>query len=125
MTWEIGADADRPSEPSVLHRARTRDTVGAQGYERFRGVLDAAYQQSAEGKGRVRHGHGKPFHEQPIMQIARMVGLGGHTYQICKKAQEATTMANGGNPDGAKAELLGIIVYAVAAYLLVEESERT
>lgn len=93
------------------------------GYEPLRRVLEEAYNQSARGKGRERHANEKPFLQQPIMEIGRMVGVGGHTYQINKKAQEATTMASRGQRGAAKAELLGVIVYAAAAYLLIEESE--
>lgn len=93
------------------------------GYEPLRRVLEEAYNQSARGKGRERHAHEKPFLQQPIMEIGRMVGVGGHTYQISKKAQEATTMASRSQHAAAKAELLGVIVYAAAAFLLIEESE--
>ena len=93
------------------------------GYEPLRRVLEEAYNQSARGKGRVRHANEKPFLQQPIMEIGRMVGMGGHTYQISKKAQEATTLASRSQHAAAKAELLGVIVYAAAAFLLIEESE--
>lgn len=86
-------------------------------------VLALAFEQSAIGKGKERHGNGKPFVKQPILEIGRMVGIGYQTGQIMKKAQEATTMASRGNHQGAKGELLGIIVYAAAAYLLAEEQE--
>ena len=49
-----------------------------------------------------------------------MVGVGGHSYQMCKKAQEATGMVNRQNYDAAIAEFRGVIVYAAAAILLVE-----
>ncbi|WP_156967776.1 hypothetical protein [Methylosinus sp. PW1] len=86
-------------------------------------ILSAAYHQSKGGKGQERHGNGKPFDKQPIMEIARMVGVGGQTFQICKKAQEATTMVERGQLDAAKHELLGAIVYAAAAVLLIEEKQ--
>lgn len=92
------------------------------GYMELRMVIDRAYDQSARGKGRQRHNKAnKPFLKQPIMEIGRMVGVGYQTGQIMKKVQEATTMHLTGNAEGAKAELLGAIVYAAAAYLLVEE----
>jgi hypothetical protein len=93
------------------------------GYAPLRRVLDAAFAQSAIGKGRDRHAKGRPFDKQPIMEIARMVGLGGHAYQVCKKAQEATTMASREDFEAAKAEMLGVIVYAAAGYLLIEEQQ--
>lgn len=106
-----------------MKRARktTKPTPAAPGYESLERILKLAFEQSATGKGRARHANGKPFDKQPIMEIARMVGLGGHTFQICKKAQEATTMAARGTPNAAKAELMGVIVYAAAGILLLEE----
>ena len=96
---------------------------GVSGYEHLARILGLAYDQSAKGKGKERHANARPFEKQPIMEIARMCGLGYQTGQIQKKVQEATTMASRGNTAGAKAELLGAIVYAAAAYLTVEESE--
>ncbi|MBS4051289.1 MAG: hypothetical protein KGZ69_08800 [Methylomonas sp.] len=93
-------------------------------YGPLRRVLGSAFSQSASGKGRERHANNKPFLEQPIMEIARMVGLGGHTYQVCKKAQEATSMASRNEFEAAKAEMLGIIVYASAGFLLIEELQE-
>lgn len=97
----------------------------ADGYEDLQRVLQLAFDQSANGKGKERHANDLPFNEQPIMQIGRMVGVGGHTYQICKKAQEATGMVNRGALEAAKAEMLGAIVYAAAAYLLIEGMDHT
>lgn len=91
----------------------------ASGYEPLAEVLVLAFRQSAFGKGQERHGHGKPFLRQPIMELGRMTGIAAHTYQVGKKAQEATTMARVGQIDAAKAELLGAIVYAAAGYLLL------
>lgn len=94
------------------------------GYEELSRVLHQAYRQSANGKGRERHGNGRPFDQQPIMNIARMTGIGGHTYQISKKAQEAGNMIPRGQHDAAIAEFYGVIVYAAAAVLLTEELKR-
>ena len=96
-----------------------------EGYEELAHVLELALKQSAHGKGKDRHANGRSFTEQPIMQIGRMVGVGGHAYQIAKKAQEATTLAGKGRVPAAKAELLGAIVYAAAAYRLLGETEIT
>ena len=97
------------------------DTVSVPGYEHLARILQSAYDQSARGKGRARHANDLPFDQQPIMQIARMVGVGGHSYQICKKAQEATGMVNREQYEAAIAEFRGVIVYAAAAILLIEE----
>jgi len=91
------------------------------GYESLRYALELAYEQSASGKGKERHANGKPFDRQPIMEIARMVGLAGHTFQICKKAQEATTLANDGQHERAIAELCGAMVYAAAGITFLNE----
>ena len=92
-------------------------------YFTLRHVLELAYAQSAEGKGKERHANDKPFDAQPIMQISRMVGLGFPTGQVQKKAQEAGGMVAAGRPEAAQAELLGAIVYCAAAWLLIEEGK--
>lgn len=86
-------------------------------------VLMAALEQTASGKGQKRHGRGLPFKHQPILALSRMNGLGGLTYQIGKKAQEAVGMHERGEHLAAKTELLGAIIYAAAGYLLIEERE--
>ena len=88
-------------------------------------VLGDALEQASKGKGKERHANARPFLDQPIMAIGRMLGstADGEFYQVIKKAQEASNMVARGNTSGAKAELLGVIVYAAAAYLLIEESE--
>lgn len=91
-------------------------------YASLRRALDAAYAQSAEGKGKARHGNGLDFDQQPIMKIGRMVGAGYPVGQAMKKGQEAIGMARRGEHEAAKAELLGAIVYAAAAYLLIDEA---
>jgi len=93
------------------------------GYEGLSRVLRQAYAQSARGKGRERHANDKPFEKQPIMEIARMVGIGGHAYQICKKTQEAVGMQSRGLTDAAIAEFRGAIIYAAAAIMLLEEQQ--
>lgn len=98
---------------------------GVPGYEALARVLGLAYDQSAKGKGKERHANARPFLDQPIMTIGRMLGstADGEFYQVIKKAQEASNMVARGNTSGAKAELLGVIVYAAATYILIEESE--
>ena len=85
-------------------------------------VLERAYKQSADGKGKERHaGVGLGFMQQPIMNIGRMVGPGFAAGQVQKKAQEAIGMVLRGEHRAAVAELLGVIVYAASAVLLIEE----
>ena len=92
-------------------------------YWPLRRVLDAAYDQAATGKGKERHANDKPFTDQPIMEIARMVGPGYQLGQAMKKAQEAGGMIQRDQPDRAKAELLGAINYLAACVLLIEEMD--
>lgn len=89
------------------------------GYEPLAGVLQKALDQSQHGKGIERHGNGLPFLEQPIMNIARMVGTGYQIGQAMKKGQESMRLPL----DRAQAELLGAINYLAAAYLLLEEQK--
>lgn len=85
-------------------------------------VLTLALDQAQSGKGRERHSDDKPFNDQPIMNIARTLNsMDGHAYQIMKKAQEATRMAKRGQHGPASTELLGVIVYAAAAVLFIDE----
>lgn len=91
------------------------------GYEPLAKVLQMALDQSQKGKGRQRHATDKPFMEQPIMNIGRMVGTGYNTGQAMKKAQESSRM----EPARAIAELLGAINYLASAVLLIEEQITT
>lgn len=87
-------------------------------YEPLQRVLDLAFEQAAKGKGAYRHGQDKPFTEQPMLEISRMLGTpAGCMYQAMKKTQEATRLSNA----AAKHELLGAINYLAGAYLLLEE----
>lgn len=87
-------------------------------------VLSSAYEQSSSGKGKDRHANGKPFLEQPIMEIGRMVGIGYQLGQAMKKAQEAGGMASRGQFSAARAELLGAINYLAAAHIQIGETEQ-
>lgn len=90
-------------------------------YIKLRNVLDRAYEQSAYGKGKARHANDRPFDRQPILEIGRMVGPGFALGQVMKKAQEAGGMAGRSSFEAAQAELLGVIVYAAAAHILLDE----
>lgn len=87
----------------------------------LRRTLEAAYHQAMHGKGRARHGGGKPFEEQPIFTIAELLdgSIDGHAYQVIKKVQEAARMAKVGHRDAARRELMGAIVYAAAADMIL------
>lgn len=97
------------------------DAPNVEGYETLRAELEAAYAQSSAGKGKERHANGRPFHRQPIAELTRMHGPGFATGQAAKKAQEALGMLARGEPDRARAELHGAIVYLAAAAMVIGE----
>lgn len=89
------------------------------GYEDLAGVLRQAYHQAAGGKGADRHAGGQPFDAQPMQTICDLVGRGFALGQAIKKIQESQRM----EPDAAKRELLGAIVYLAGAIIHIERSE--
>lgn len=92
---------------------------GGDNYDILRKILDEAYDQAATGKGKERHANGKPWDEQPIAEIGRMVGTGFNTGQAIKKLQESSRMEG----ETAVRELLGAIVYAASAIMLIREGQ--
>lgn len=88
------------------------------GYERLAKTLYRALEQAQSGKGKERHANDKPFLQQPIMEIGRMVGPGYQIGQAMKKGQEAVRLPT---VERQVAELLGAINYLAAAVLLLEE----
>lgn len=92
------------------------------GYEKLARILTAAYDQAARGKGKERHANDLPFHEQPILTITGLkgIGLGGPAFQVIKKTQEACQMVERGQLIHAAHELSGAIVYAAAMILEIE-----
>lgn len=90
------------------------------GYEFLADVLERAYDQAAAGKGAERHACSRPFNEQPMQSISRL--LGSHTgllYQAMKKIQESERM----DPPAAVRELLGAINYVAGAIIFMEAKE--
>lgn len=90
-------------------------------YERLADILFDAYLQSAEGKGRARHANNNPWEDQPICQIGRSVGPGFNAGQAIKKLTEALGMAQRGELNAARNEILGAIVYAASIVQLIDE----
>lgn len=90
------------------------------GYERLAKTLYRALEQAQSGKGKERHANDKPFLQQPIMEIGRMVGPGYQIGQAMKKGQEAMRLPT---TERQVAELLGAINYLAAAVILLEESD--
>ena len=117
-----GVSAEEAAELRRLFEVGEDVSAGVPpGYEEVAEVLAAALAQTAEGKGRERHANDKPFDDQPMARITAMVGVGFPLGQVMKKAQEAGGMAQRGENAAAQAELLGVIVYAVGAYLALNE----
>ena len=89
------------------------DTATPHDYDALEAALNAALHQATDGKGATRHSTGQDFLEQPIMAITRTHGVGFPMGQAAKKIQEASRM----EPDAARLELLGAIVYLAAAWI--------
>jgi len=96
-------------------------TIDTDGYAPLRAILDAAYAQSASGKGVERHGNGLPWLEQPILTVTRHHGLGFATGQAEKKIREAVGMVSRGDKAAGERELLGAIVYVAGAIQWIRE----
>jgi hypothetical protein len=95
------------------------------GYEEFVRVLEDALERTAAGKGRERHGDGKPFLDQDMMIECRYQnGPYFPVSQVRKKAKESLRL----RPEQAYEEMLDVIVYAVGAALwhsgVIEGTER-
>lgn len=84
-------------------------------------VFALAVEQSKSGKGADRHGNGEDLDNQPIFTLNRPLGTNhGALFQVLKKTTESAKLASTGRVEMAKNELLGAMVYAAAAYLLLE-----
>lgn len=122
-----GAKGIRPLPPMPGSTFSVGAAKRVEGYENLERILDKAYEQSAKGKGHERHAHSpvgfRAWIDQPILANARQVGPAGPGQQVMKKTQEAVMMASRKDFAGAKAEMLGAIVYAAALYRLLEEME--
>lgn len=106
-------------------RMTEQDTLALDAkYEALSEILFDAYLQSAEGKGKVRHANDDYWEDQPICQIGRLVGPGFNAGQAIKKLTEALGMAQRGELDAARNEVLGAIVYAASVVELIDEVRR-
>lgn len=87
-------------------------------YSILEDVLNEAFLQASEGKGRERHGHGATFGEQPIFWIEKHYSsfqLG----QAAKKMHESQFLPE----ERAIAELLGAINF-IAAHIIYLRSGK-
>jgi hypothetical protein len=110
----------------VLNTGSAYVTIGTppsdDGYDSLRVVLAQAVEQASGGKGTERHSNGQPFDQQPICQGGRRFGIAGLVYQCWKKSHEVPVLLT---MDDGKAravrELLGVINYAAAAIIVLQE----
>ena len=94
------------------------------GYDSLRAIYAMALEQAQGGKGRERHANGQPFDQQPICQGGRRFGAGCLIYQAWKKAHETPVLMNMDNgTERAIRELLGVINYAAAAIIVLQEGK--
>jgi len=89
---------------------------GMDNYKSLQNILQEAYLQAAEGKGKERHANGEPFEEQLICQIGRL-GLNFCLGQAVKKIVESGRLEG---ERGVK-ELLGAINYISAEIITRRE----
>lgn len=90
-------------------------------YDKLYYVLDRAFDQAAEGKGKERHAYDdkEPFEKQPICEICTRLGsIDGALFQAVKKIYECKRLPS----ERAVNELLGAINYIAAAIILLEQS---
>lgn len=89
-------------------------------YDSLSKILAEAYEQAAGGKGKARHGTGKPFDEQPMQMISELLGSNtGCAFQAVKKIQEASRL----DRKAARKELLGAIVYTAGAIIYLDKRQ--
>jgi len=95
-------------------------TSSPDNYKTLQDALDGAYQQASNGKGKERHADDEPFENQKICQITRWLGNGPASpllFQVVKKALESDRLT----PEAAVHELQGVINYAAACIIILEE----
>jgi hypothetical protein len=88
-------------------------------YSNLAKVLNKAFLQASEGKGKERHANDKPFDKQPIMWIEehfKSFQLG----QAVKKIHESQNMSK----ERAIAELLGAINFLSAHIIFLEKEDK-
>jgi len=118
-SWERRKAQVAPTDAAVSKAVIAGVLMTAPGYDALSRELQAAFTQSSEGKGKVRHANGRPFDRQPIMELGRLYGPGFAAGQAAKKTQEALGMLSRGEKDAALAEVHGAIVYLAATAALI------
>lgn len=93
----------------------------AKDYESLNDVLNRAYNQASEGKGKERHAGSLPFEKQPMQTISQLVGSpDGLAYQAIKKIQESQRFPQ---TDRRVNELLGAINYIAGLIIYLEKED--
>ena len=96
------------------------------GYNSLRVIYAQALEQAQGGKGLERHANGLPFDQQPICQGGRRFGVGCLVYQAWKKSHETPVLlAMDNGKERAVRELLGVINYAAAAIIVLQEDKAS
>lgn len=133
LTGRPSIEADGPldelTHPTETHvdRAPVSEAAGAQfigfnpEYAKLVKVFEAAYEQTAEGKGKERHAvEDQPFEMQTMCEITRRVQgspVSPMLYQAVKKCYESPRLSL----SRARTELLGAIDYLAAGVILLDE----
>lgn len=120
LGWVFNGQAWEEPEPGELANMAGWPAP-VEGYAVLQAALGAAYDQSARGKGKERHATaGTAFENQPLISINEMLGsVDGALYQVMKKTQESARLP----VERARAELLGAMVYAAAAWHMLGEKQ--
>jgi len=96
------------------------------GYSQWAAAVQRALLQASEGKGRRHYAGDLAFDQQPILQIARRYGIGFLLGQLDKKIEELPGLARSSRRSAQRhevqiQELCGIVNYAVAAIIYLED----
>jgi hypothetical protein len=86
--------------------------------------LNAAANQAAHGKGKERHGNGKPWLDQTMFMVIGIAGIGFALGQALKKTIEGCGMLARDQHDAARQEFLGAIVYLAGACHVLGDVRR-
>ena len=122
---EIGIDLNNTPErngiyDSLYYHFEDSDILSKDKYVKLADVLNKAYLQAAEGKGKERHANENNFEDQPIMTISKLLNSNdGPLFQAMKKIQESKRLER----DRAINELLGAINYIAAAIIYLEQEK--
>lgn len=94
-------------------------------YSKLADILIEAFNFTAYGKGEERHGGGRAFEDQPILDIPRMLeSPDGPLFQAMKKCQEASRFFKKNKTKEAVYELKGAIAYIAGAILYMRENNK-